>query len=51
VIGAIILVIVLVIFPTLLLMSAAPIAALISWALDRNAVEEHAGSELVELNR
>jgi hypothetical protein len=51
VIGAIVLVVLLVLFPVVVAMSGAVAAAVLGTFLVRDGEQRHAGSELVELNR
>jgi len=51
VLGAIILVVALLVFPAVVLMSGGVASALLGWALKSDAEERHAGSELIDLNR
>jgi hypothetical protein len=51
VVGAIVIVIVLLLFPVAFLMSGAVASALLGGALKKNAEDLHEGSELIELNR
>lgn len=48
--GAIAIIVVLLVFPVIACMGSAAIAALLGFFLDKDAVERHEGSELVELN-
>lgn len=48
--GAIAIVVVLLVFPVVALMGTTAIAALLGWALDRDARDRHEGSELVDVN-
>jgi hypothetical protein len=51
VLGAVIIVAILAIFPVLFLMSMAPLAAILGTVLKDDGEVRNAGSELVELNR
>jgi hypothetical protein len=51
VLGGIILVLVLLVFPVVVAMSGAIAAAILGWSLKDDAEQVHAGSELIELNR
>ncbi|MFM2182557.1 MAG: hypothetical protein ACO3S5_00640 [Ilumatobacteraceae bacterium] len=48
--GAIAIVVALLLFPAVALMGTTVIAALLGWALHRDAEDRHAGSELVDVN-
>ncbi len=48
--GAVIMVIVLLVFPVIAIMGSVTIAALLGWALNRDAEERHEGSELIDVN-
>ena len=48
--GAIAILAVLVVFPVIVGMTSAGLAAVIGWALHRDGEARHEGSELVELN-
>ena len=49
-IGAVILIVALLLFPIALLMSSAVVGAVIGWKLKDTAESDHEGSELIELN-
>ena len=48
--GAIAIIIALLIFPVIAIMGSVTIAALLGWALHRDAEERHEGSELIDAN-
>lgn len=48
--GAIAIVIALLVFPVIAIMGSVTIAALLGWALHRDAEERHEGSELIDVN-
>ncbi|MFZ4720124.1 MAG: hypothetical protein ACOYMR_11905 [Ilumatobacteraceae bacterium] len=48
--GAIAIVIALLLFPVIAIMGSVTIAALLGWALDRDAVDRNEGSELIDVN-
>ena len=48
--GAIAIIIALLIFPVIAIMGSVTIAALLGWALNRDAQERHEGSELIDVN-
>lgn len=48
--GAIVIIVVLLIFPVIALMGSTTIAALLGWALDRDAADRAEGSELLDVN-
>lgn len=50
-IGAVVMVVALVLFPVVLLLSTAALAGLLGSALHHDSANRHAGSELLELNR
>ncbi len=48
--GAIAIIVALLVFPVIAIMGSATIAALLGWALHRDAEERYAGSELIDVN-
>lgn len=48
--GAIAIVVALLIFPVIAIMGSVTVAALLGWALNRDAEERFEGSELVDVN-
>ena len=50
-IGAVVLVVVLLLFPVIVAMSGVIAAAILGWSLQHDVEQTHAGSELLELNR
>ena len=51
VIGALVLVVILLVFPVLVAMSGTIAAAILGWSLQHDVEQTHAGSDLLELNR
>lgn len=48
--GAIVIILALLAFPVIAIMGSVTIAALLGWALNRDAEERHEGSELIDVN-
>lgn len=48
--GAIAIVIALLLFPVIAIMGSVSIAALLGWALNKDAEDRHEGSELLDVN-
>lgn len=48
--GAIAIIVALLAFPVIAIMGSVTIAALLGWALNRDAEERHEGSELIDVN-
>lgn len=48
--GAIAIVIALLLFPVIAIMGSVSIAALLGWALNKDAEDRHEGSELIDVN-
>ncbi len=48
--GAVIILLALLVFPVIAIMGSVTIAALLGWALDRDARDRNEGSELLDVN-
>jgi hypothetical protein len=48
--GAVVIIIALLLFPVIAIMGSATIAALLGWALHRDAEDRNEGSELIDVN-
>ncbi len=48
--GAVAIIIALLVFPVIAIMGSVTIAALLGWALNRDAEERYEGSELIDVN-
>ena len=48
--GAISIIIALLVFPVVAIMGSVTIAALLGWALNRDAIDRNEGSELIDVN-
>jgi hypothetical protein len=48
--GVVAILLVLLIFPVIAIMGSATIAALLGWALNRDAIDRNEGSELIDVN-
>ena len=48
--GAVAIIIALLVFPVIAIMGSVTIAAMLGWALHRDAEDRHEGSELIDVN-